>query len=255
MALDLGNLLGQGVASTGLDVDNALYTTAASQTVDPKEQQRFIFWAHVLEFGARLGLLAISLYLFSGSDKLFTLFGVDFTPPMLAMMVAGVFLLFTNIKELDGFLIGAEEEKKEITRLPFNRALVEATIVNTVLSIDTVVAVADMTDEFAGMAIILSVSAIIRLLFLRQIAGFMAAHPEAKIITSSFLILIGISLVLQGVAVEFPEEGFTVGLAIAFILLIIYRRYGSAWFRGEKARPVVTGTSSEPEEPVAAGRR
>ncbi|MEL7157936.1 MAG: hypothetical protein AAFN30_15265, partial [Actinomycetota bacterium] len=103
------------------------------------------------------------------------------------------------------------------------RALGEMTAVNLLLSIDTVVAVADMTDAFLGMVLIFSVSSVIRLLFVRQIAGFMVRHPEATIITSTFLILVGLSLLAQGVNEKFPDAWFGVGLAIAFVVMLAYK--------------------------------
>ena len=117
------------------------------------------------------------------------------------------------------------------------------TAVNLLLSIDTVVAVVDMTDAFLGMVVILSVSSIIRLLFVRQIAGFMARHPEATIVTSSFLILVGLSLLAQGFNENFPDAWFGVGLAIAFVAMLGYKHYQNK--NNATPVPATTGETNE----------
>lgn len=221
--MDIIGILGKGVGSTGLDVDNALYMTSMSGAVKPEEQDKLIFWGIVAEFIGRVAMLALALYAFSGDEPLFTIGGIGFTPPMVAALVAGVFLLWTNSGELYDFLKGKKSDGEAVKPMTLARALGEMTAVNLLLSIDTVVAVADMTDAFLGMVVIMGVSSLIRLLFVRQIAGFMTRHPEATIVTSSFLILVGLSLLAQGVNEDFPDAWFGVGLAIAFLVMLWYR--------------------------------
>lgn len=223
--MDIIGLLGKGVGSTGLDVDNALYMTSMTGAVKHEEQDKLIFWGIAAEFIGRVALLAVALYAFSGDEPLFTIGGIGFTPPMVAALVAGVFLLWTNGGELYSFLKGTKNDGENVKPQTLMRALGEMTAVNLLLSIDTVVAVADMTDAFLGMVVIFSVSSVIRLLFVRQIAGFMERHPEATIVTSSFLILVGLSLLAQGFKEDFPEAWFGVGIAIAFVVMLGYKHY------------------------------
>lgn len=217
------SLFMSGLATTSLDVDNALYMTSMAQAVDPKDQNRLINWGLLVEFLGRLGLIALALFVFSGKEKLFTLFGVAFTPASVAMLAAGVFLFISSSRELGEFL-GGGEEKTTVKHMSFGRALTEMSIVNLVLSIDTVVAVVGMTGNFTYMVIILAVSTLVRWLFLRQIAAFMQRNPSMKIITSNFLILIGMTLVLQGFHINFPEEAFGLGIVAAFIVQMVFQR-------------------------------
>ena len=94
--MDFIGLLGKGVASTGLDVDNALYMTSMTGAVEREEQDKLIFWGIAAEFVGRVALLALALYAFSGDEPLFTIEGLGFTPPMVAALIAGVFLIWTR---------------------------------------------------------------------------------------------------------------------------------------------------------------
>jgi predicted tellurium resistance membrane protein TerC len=138
--MDIIGLLGKGIGSTGLDVDNALYMTSMTGAVKQEEQDKLIFWGIAAEFIGRVILLAIALYAFSGDEPLFTIGGIGFTPPMVAALVAGVFLLWTNGGELYEFFKGSKKDDKAVKKQTLTRALGEMTAVNLLLSIDTVVA-------------------------------------------------------------------------------------------------------------------
>ncbi len=227
--IDVLGSLGKGAVATTLDVDNALYMTAQTQAVEKPDQSRLIGWGILIEYLARIAIAWLALEVISGDEALFTIGDTKVTPVMVALLIAGLFLFLTNVKDVGDFLVG-QEEQTEVEKQPFMRVLLEMSGVNAILSIDTVVSVTSESDEFLTVALILSVSSVIRLLFLRQIAGFMRTHPSFKVLTGTFLVLIGLSLILQGVGIDFPEEAFAVGMVFALLLQWAYDKYGSAWF-------------------------
>ncbi len=250
--------LGKGAVATSLDVDNALYMTAETQAVDTKDQARLIGWGILAEYLARVLIAYLALEVVSGDTTLFKIGDTKVTPVMVALLLAGLFLFFSNLKDVGDFLVGREEEQ-HVEKQPFDTVLAKMSGVNTILSIDTVVAVTSETDDLATVALILSVSSVIRLLFVRQIAGFMRRHPSFKILTGVFLVLIGVSLMLQGVGIDFPEEAFGVGILVAIGLMWLYRRHGSAWFAtqlgvepADEAAPAEAEASAEKAVPAEA---
>ena len=84
---------------------------------------------------------------------------------------------------------------------------------------------AGATEFFSGSVIIMAISVLIRWLFVRQIAAYMAANPSITIVTTNFLVLIGIALILEGIQVDFPNEAFGLGLIAAFIVQVVYKKY------------------------------
>jgi predicted tellurium resistance membrane protein TerC len=212
------NFATSSLLTISIDVDNVLFTSAMSQAVRAREQNRFIAYVVLIEYAVRLALLAIVSFVFSGTEVLFTLFGVDFTAASLAILVAGLFLFVSASKELGGFLGTPEGEAPVKKQLPFGRAVLETSAMNFVLSIDSVIAVAGMADNFLILAAILGVSTAVRWLFVREIAAYVQANPSVQYVTSTFLILIGMTLILQGIQIEFPEEAFGLGVIAAFII-------------------------------------
>jgi predicted tellurium resistance membrane protein TerC len=72
-------LLRDGIYITSLDVDNAIYTTSAIEHLPRKAQRKAIFLAILIEFLARLVLIALFSWVLSGTRPLFVLFGVEFS--------------------------------------------------------------------------------------------------------------------------------------------------------------------------------
>ena len=216
-----------GLVATTLDVDNALYLTSSIQGRSEKEQNRLILWGLIAEYGARFLLVLVAFYLATGKEVLFTVQGFDVTPQTVALLGAGLFLFTSSAKDLFAFFDGsdgADSAGKAVTKAAFGTVLLQMTIVNSVLSIDTVIAVAGMTDLLWGAAIILAVSSVIRFLFVRQIAAFLSDHPETKIVIYTFLMLIGLQLVLQAAHDDLPEIAFNLIMVIAIGIALFGRR-------------------------------
>ena len=223
------HLLWLGVLATSLDVDNALYMTSATQNREEREQRRLIFWGLFCEFFARFSLLMLAFYLASGKEVFFTLYGFAVTPQVIALLCAGAFLFISSAGDLCDYFEGKEDGDNGATaeaKTSFASLLVQMTVVNTVLSIDTVIAVSDMTGQLLGGAVILAVSAFIRFLFVRQIAGFIARYPETKIVVLTFLTMVGLQLILQAFHDDMPESAFNLVIAGALVsaLLMYWRR-------------------------------
>ncbi len=223
------HLLWLGLLATSLDVDNALYMTSSTQGRSDSEQKRLIFWGLVFEFLARFSLLMLAYYLASGKEVFFTVYEFAVTPQVIALLGAGSFLFISSAGDLCDYFEGKEDGDSGATsggKTSFTSLLVQMTIVNTVLSIDTVIAVSDMTQQLMGGAVILAVSAFIRFLFVRQIAGFIARYPETKIVVLTFLTMVGLQLILQAFHDDMPESAFNLVIVGALVsaLFMYWRR-------------------------------
>lgn len=219
-------LLQQSIFITSIDIDNATYTTGAIQRLKPEQQQSAIFWATCLEFIGRLLLVALFLVLTNEEEPLFTLFGVEFTIDSISLFVAGAFLLISNGRELINFFRTKGvpgEEPHLITSDRFRDVLREMGLVLTILSIDTVLAGLGMATGLLSLILLFLVSAVVRLLFVRQIAAFVRKYPAINIVIFTLLVLIGAELILQGFGPDF-EPIFNTVLVVAIVVAIIYHR-------------------------------
>lgn len=223
-------LLKLGATTTLLDVDNALYMTSAVDPLPAEKQKKAIFWGILLELVGRIVLIIIFGYLASGTEPLFELFGIEFTAETISLLIAGIFLFARSTRDLFSFFFGSEESetsKDRIQTKSFSSLMLEMTLINILLSIDTVIAVSGSAiSGGAHLAVVLYMllfSAVVRLLFVRQIARFIKRYPATNIIVLTFLTLIGFELFAQGLGAHLPERLFNGMMLIALFAAIVYQ--------------------------------
>ena len=223
-------LLGLSATTALLDVDNALYMTSAVDPLPPEKQKRAIFWGLGIEFFVRIGLVILFGYIASGTEVLFEIFGIEFTAETISLLAAGIFLLIRSTRDLIRFFIGHDEDEPETEQAQeksFTRLLLEMSLVNAVLSVDTVIAVTGSAisggAQFGLVVYLLLFSAVLRLLFVREIARFIKRYPATNIIVLTFLVIIGIELSAQGLGLQVPEPLFNGLMLLALFVAILYQ--------------------------------
>lgn len=208
---------------TSLDIDNAMYVTSVVDQVTPRKQQKaLIFWGLAIEYLARLLLILFFQNVFSGSQPLFELFGIPVSIETISLIAAGLFLTIRSGRELVAHVRGGDDAEiaaSDIEGKSFGQILTEMSLVCIVLSIDTIVAVMATGFPFWYLALILSISALIRFFFISPIARFLQTYPNVNVIILTFLIIIGVSLVLEGFGVQLPEV--LINLTLAMVTLIV----------------------------------
>ena len=160
-----------------LDVDNALYMTSAVDPLPPEEQKRAIFWGLGIEFFVRMGLVLLFGYIASGTEVLFEVFGIEFTAETISLLAAGLFLLIRSTRDLIRFFTGKggdETATDQSQEKSFSRLLLEMSLVNAVLSVDTVIAVTGSAiSNNAHLAVVIYL-----LLFSAVPPEIPSAHPK-----------------------------------------------------------------------------
>lgn len=208
---------------TSLDIDNAMYMTSVVDQVTPQKRQKsLVFWGLAVEYVARLLIILFFKNVFSGSEPLFALFGIPFSIESISLIAAGLFLIIRSGRELVAYVRGgdkAEIAASDIEGKSFSHILTEMSIVCIVLSIDTIVAVMASGLSFWYLALILFMSALIRFFFISPIAHFLQIYPNVSVIVLTFLIVIGVSLVLEGFGRQLPE--ILINLTLALVTLIV----------------------------------
>jgi predicted tellurium resistance membrane protein TerC len=209
---------------TSLDIDNALYMTSVVDQVKPRtRQQRLIFWGLAVEYLGRLVLILFIQNIFSGSQPLFELFGIPFSIETISLIAAGLFLIFRSGRELVAYLRGGDDSDiaaSDIEGKSFMQVLTEMSTICLTLSIDTIVAVMTAGQSFGYLALLLFMSALIRYFFIYPISHFLQKYPNVNFIVLTFLIIIGVSLILEGFGTELPQQIINTVLALVTLIVI-----------------------------------
>ena len=153
------------------------------------------------------GMISRSLLLFGLSwllsqrgNALFTVMGKGFDLASLVMLAGGLFLIYKSVMEIHEKLEGenpnANGSKK--TALSFSMAVSQIMIIDAVFSFDSIITAGGTAQHLEIMIAAVVIAMIIMFLFSPKISAFIHQHPTLKMLALSFLVMIGLSLVIEG---------------------------------------------------------
>lgn len=173
-------------------------------------------------------LFGLSWLLAQRGKPLFTLFNKGFDLASLVMLVGGLFLIYKSVKEIHGKLEGEDLEAASgtTTYLPLAQAIVQIMLIDTVFSFDSVITAGGTAQHVEIMIAAVVIAMIIMFLFSPKISSFIHKHPTLKMLALSFLVMIGLSLVIEGWDSEQAEalhlkNYIYFGMAFSFIVEVL----------------------------------
>lgn len=192
---------------TVLGFDNLLYISIEAKRVAPDKQKYVRQVGIILAIGLRIALLFVVLQLIKAFQD--PLFSFDFSPiaagtvngHSLIVLLGGVFLLYTALKEIYHMLAAPELGHGETGGRGMRTvasALTWILIMNIVFSFDTVLSAVALTDHFWVMALAIVVSGLLMVLLAERVAAFLAKNRMYEVLGLFVLLLVGVMLVSEG---------------------------------------------------------
>lgn len=137
----------------------------------------------------------------------------------LILIIGGLFLIYKSTVEIHEKLEGEQEEKEKVVRkVSFGRVIVEIILLDIVFSLDSVITAVGMADHVQVMIAAVIIAVLIMLVSAEKISHFVNDHPTVKMLALSFLLLIGISLIAEGLDQHIPK-GY-IYFAMAFSVFV-----------------------------------
>ena len=153
----------------------------------------------------RLGLLFSIAWVMGLKEPWFTLFGNELSGRDLILIGGGLFLLFKSTHEIHNSLEGVEESMPSTTASGLMSIIVQIAILDIVFSLDSVITAVGLVDHVSIMAIAIILAVGVMLVAAKPIGDFVDEHPTIKILALSFLILVGVTLFIEGFDVHVPK--------------------------------------------------
>lgn len=174
----------------------------------------------------RLALLFSIVWVANLTQPWFTLFGLDISGRDIILIGGGLFLLAKATHEIHSSLEGVEEEKPKLKTVSLAPVLIQIALLDVVFSLDSVITAVGLARHISIMAIAIIVAVGIMLVAAKPIAEFVDAHPTIKILALSFLILVGVTLMVEGFDVHVPKGYiyFAMAFSVAVEMLNIRMR-------------------------------
>lgn len=136
----------------------------------------------------------------------------------LILIIGGLFLIYKSTHEIHNKLEGEEDEEGKIKVHSFWATIVQILILDIVFSLDSVITAVGMADHIEIMIAAVVIAVIIMMFSASSISNFVNKHPTVKMLALSFLLLIGVSLLAEGLDQHIPK-GY-IYFAMAFSVLV-----------------------------------
>jgi len=154
------------------------------------------------------------------TKPLVSLGGFDLTGQRLILLAGGAFLLWKSVKEIHHKVEGHLEEASGTAAVAatMGSVLVQIALIDLVFSLDSVITAVGMTTSIPAMIIAVVASVGVMMVAAGPIGDFVERHPAVKILALSFLILIGVLLIAEGLG-QHLNKGY-IYFAMAFALVV-----------------------------------
>lgn len=202
-----------------LGIDNIIFITILADKLPAENRDKLRYWGLGLAMVIRLLLLAAISWILKLDSTLFTLFNIDFSGKGLILIAGGLFLLYKSTKEILHKTENVDEDPTaKVKSGSFKKLLSEIIILDLVFSIDSIITAVGMVQELWIMYAAVIVAVSIMLFASKPISTFIQKHPSFKILALCFLMMIGVSLIAEGLHFVIPKGYIYFSMAFAFLV-------------------------------------
>jgi predicted tellurium resistance membrane protein TerC len=187
-----------------LGVDNVIFISILSGKLPPDQQPRARRLGLLGAMATRVLLLLSLAWVIRLTEPLFTI-GRGFSGRDLILIGGGLFLIGKSTYEIHDRLEGEEGHGSAKVAASFVSVIIQIMVLDLVFSLDSVITAVGMVDELWVMITAVLISVGIMMASAEAISAFVQKHPTVKMLALSFLLLIGMSLILEGFAHHIPK--------------------------------------------------
>ena len=201
-----------------LGIDNIVFISILSGKLPADQQKKARTVGLSLAMLLRILLLLSITWVTRLTRPLFAIADFEVTGRAIILVGGGLFLLVKSTHEIHDHIEGEDEHRNARAVGSLFAVLVQISLLDIVFSLDSVITAVGMVDQIAIMIIAVILAVIVMMIFANAVSGFVERHPTVKMLALSFLLLIGVNLIAEGVGFHIPR-GYTY-FAMAFSLFV-----------------------------------
>jgi len=191
-----------------LGIDNLLFVQIVASRCAPELQDRARRIGLILALVTRLMLLASIAWIVKLTEPIADIMGFALSWRDVILIGGGLFLIAKGTLEIHHHVEGGDHDPatgKKKTHLAFGAAIVQIAILDIVFSLDSVITAVGMADHLSIMVAAVVVAMIVMIVASVPVGRFVDRHPTVKMLALSFLLLIGMALVGEGLHFHIPK--------------------------------------------------
>jgi predicted tellurium resistance membrane protein TerC len=188
-----------------LGVDNIIFISILSGKLPAGQQPKARRLGLLGALVTRILLLFSLAWIIRLTEPLFTIAGTNISGRDLILIFGGLFLIAKATYEIHDKLEGDEGHASRKVPASFTSVIVQIMLLDIVFSLDSVITAVGMVDELWVMVTAVIIAVGIMMVSAEPISAFVHRHPTVKMLALSFLLLIGVSLLLEGFDQHIPK--------------------------------------------------
>jgi predicted tellurium resistance membrane protein TerC len=199
-----------------LGIDNIIFISILVDKLPPEKRELARRIGLFMAMFMRIGLLLLLSVIVGLVEPLFTAFGKDISGRDLILISGGLFLIWKSTGEIHQSLEGEEEHGSSAVKATMAAIILQIMVIDLVFSLDSIITAVGMVDEVAIMIAAVIASVGLMMAFASAIGRFVSNHPSIKMLALTFLVVVGVVLMAEGLGHHIPK-GY-IYFAMAFSL-------------------------------------
>jgi predicted tellurium resistance membrane protein TerC len=230
-----------------LGIDNIIFISILAGKLPPEQQGRARRVGLAGAMLTRIGLLAVLAWIIRLNTPLFHVLGRPFSGRDLILILGGLFLLFKSTREIHEGLEGDPGHAGARVRASFASVVGQIMLLDIVFSLDSVITAVGMARHLWVMiaAVVLAVG--VMMFAAAPISNFVHRHPTVKMLALSFLLMIGVALIADGLGQHIRKGYIYFAMGFSVIVEMLNLRVRA------RSKPVELREAYTAERPTARG--
>jgi len=197
-----------------LGIDNIIFISIISGRLPLQQQGKARNIGIILALLVRVLMLLGVSWIIGLRATIFTIGTFSLSYRDLILIAGGLFLLAKSTSEMHAKLEGGHDEKN-VKGTTFQSTIIQIVLLDVIFSIDSILTAVGLVENLPIIIIAIVISLGIMLIFSKRISSFINEHPTMKILAISFLLMIGVLLILEGFHVHVPKGYIYFSMAFA----------------------------------------
>jgi predicted tellurium resistance membrane protein TerC len=208
-----------------LGIDNIIFISILVDKLPPEKREFARRIGLFMAMFMRIGLLLLLSVIVGLVAPLFTVFGQDISGRDLILILGGLFLIWKSTGEIHQSLEGEEEHGGTAVGNTMAAIILQIMVIDLVFSLDSIITAVGMVDEVAIMIAAVITSVGLMMAFASSIGRFVSDHPSIKMLALTFLVVVGVVLMAEGLGHHIPKGYIYFAMAFSVIVEMLNIRF------------------------------
>ncbi|MEM7385750.1 MAG: TerC family protein [Verrucomicrobiota bacterium] len=207
-----------------LGIDNIVFISILAAKLPQEQQDRARMIGLALAMFTRIALLLSLAWIMKATNPLFAVLGQEISWRDIILITGGLFLIYKSTHEIHQKLEGEKAETETKRSVTFGSVLFQILVLDIVFSLDSIITAVGMAKHVPVMVTAIIIAVIVMMVSAGAIARFIERHPTVKMLALSFLLLIGVTLVGEGLDQHIPKGYIYFAMAFSVFVEVLNLR-------------------------------